>query len=65
MLFAIFGISLVFGTDLEFFSKFSKKDHFQKMNIERLYLLFNLVSLDLTKKRKFPDSLSFIFFWFD
>ena len=44
MVFAIFGIRLVFGTVLEFFSsKFSKKDHFQKINIEKLYLLFNLV----------------------
>ena len=36
MIFAIFGISVVFGTVLDFFfSKFSKKDHFQKMNFEK------------------------------
>ena len=34
------------------FSKYSKKDHFQKMNFEKLYLSFNLVSLDLTKNNK-------------
>ena len=48
MLFAIFGISLVFKMVLVFFSKFSKKDHLKKMNIEKLYSLFNFVSLDLT-----------------
>ena len=38
MVFAIFGIKFVFGTVLEFFfSKFSKKDHFQKVNIEKQY----------------------------
>ena len=41
MLYAIFGIILVFGTVLEIFSKFSKEDHFQNINIEKLYLLFN------------------------
>ena len=53
MVFAIFGINLVFGTVLEFFSsKFSKKDNFQKENIETKYLLFYLVSLDLPKSNK-------------
>ena len=36
MVFALFGIKLVFETILAFFlSKFSKKDHFQKVNIEK------------------------------
>ena len=52
MVFAVFGIKLVFGIVLEFFSKFSKKDHVQKVNIEKLYLLFNLGSLDITKNNK-------------
>ena len=33
-------------------SKFSKKENFQKKNTEKLYLLFNLLSLDLTKNIK-------------
>ena len=41
------------GPFWNFFSKFSKKDHFQKINIEKLYLLFNLVSLDLTRSIKY------------
>ena len=40
------------GQFWNFFSKFSKKDHFQKINIEKLYLLFNLEPLDLTKNNK-------------
>ena len=47
------------------FSKFSKLDHFQKGNNEKLHLLFNFVSLDLTKKLKFPDGLIFMIFGFD
>ena len=35
MLFAIFGISLLFGTVLEFFVQILKKDPFQKINIEK------------------------------
>ena len=35
-----------------FFSKFSKKDHLKKMNFEKFNLLFDLVSLNLTKHNK-------------
>ena len=40
------------GPVWNFFSKFSKKVRFQKIYIEKLYLLFNLVSLDLTINNK-------------
>ena len=36
--------------DTFFFSKFSKKDHFIKVHIEKSYLLLNFVSLYLTSK---------------
>ena len=50
------------GPFWNFFSKFSKKDHFQKMNLEKLFLLFNLVSLDLSKIINVPDSPALLFF---
>ena len=35
MVYAFFGINLVFWTILDLFSKFSKKDQFQKVNNEK------------------------------
>ena len=46
------------------FSKVSKKDSSQKMHVEKKYLLFNLVSLDLTKIINISNSLSFMIFGF-
>ena len=51
MLYAIFGISLLFGTVLDFlFSKFSKKGPFSKSEYYKIIFIIYLVSLDLTKK---------------
>ena len=52
------------GPFWNFFSRFSKKDNFQKFYIEKLYLLINLVSLDITKKNV-SNSLSLMIFGFD
>ena len=48
---AVFSINLVLGPFWKYFSKFSKKDPFQKVYIEKLFLLLNLVSLDFTPAR--------------
>ena len=63
MVFAIFGINLVFGTILEFFlSKFSKKDHLKKENIENK---INYLIWCHWTQQKNSDNLSFMIFVFD
>ena len=60
----MFRINFDFGTVLGKKGKFSKKDRFQKVNIEEKKFIIYFVIVGLDKFRYRKDTLSFMIFWF-